>query len=359
MKKYTNKELHDLIENDDKYLISDYFRKKDEELRRLLNEDSVVYKLFDTHLSMLFGDNEPIIVDNIENAKIMLNIIVDFNKVFKKENNVFFDDDLIEGCRFKISKSNKLIILKDYVYGDIGTKTALIDMLTPLRLYMLATGYRNQEQAIEHMAEEMGVIIDGKEIKVKTQERIKYQDNMTAIKNLKSYPNLHKILKDNLLILQEIQNYGLNATYKTHKTIVKNGEEMIPFFLTSTYLKENIENIAKQNTEIKTVGDSHIRKVIIMLQNLGLIEQIEKIDDNLKSLLDKSNKYYKSIKFYTVPFYSYELLKKADAKATKLMENNIFVSNVSNKKCKQILNGEQIKDKKEVIDFSTFIIDFT
>lgn len=356
--KYTNKELHDLIVTNDKYLLCDYFREKDVILSKMLNEDSEIYKLFNTHLSVLANNNKQIIVDNFENAKIMLNFEVDFCKVFKKENNVFFDDDLIEGCRFKISKSNKLIILKDYVYGDIGTKTALIDMLTPLRLYMLATGYRNQEQAIEHMAEEMGVIIDGKEIKVKIQERIKYQDNMTAIKNLKSYPNLHKILKDNLLILQEIQNYGLNATYKTHKTIVKNGEEMIPFFLTSTYLKENIKNIAKQNTEIKTVGDSHIRKVIIMLENLGLVEQIIKNDD-LESNLDKSNKYYKSIKFYTVPLYSHELLKKADTKAEKLIKNNISIGNVTNKKCKQILSGTQIQTKKEIIDFNAFKIDFT
>lgn len=357
MKKYTNKELHDLIENDDKYLISDYFKERDEELRQLLNADSEVYKLFNTHLSVL-ADVEPIVVDNFENAKIMLNIAVDFCKVFKKENNTFFLSDLIKGCRFKISKSNKLIILKDYVYGDIGTKTALIDILTPLRLYMLAKGYRNQEFAIEKMAEEIGMIIDGQEMGAKTKERIKFKENIVTIENLKIYKNLYRLLKNNLLIVQEIQNYGLNATYKTHKTIVKNGVEMIPFFLTSTYLKENIENIAKQNTEIKTVGDSHIRKVIIMLENLGLVEQIIKNDD-LESNLDKSNKYYKSIKFYTVPLYSHELLKKADTKAEKLIKNNISVGNVTNKKCKQILSGTQIQTKKEIIDFNAFKIDFT
>lgn len=357
MKKYINKELLDLIKNNDKYLLCDYFREKDGILRKMLNENSEVYKLFNMHLSVL-ADVEPIIVDNFENAKILINLTVDFNKVFKKETNVFFSSDLIEECRFKISKSNKLIILADYVYGDIGTKTALIDMLTPLRLYMLVTGYRNQEFAIEKMAEELGMIIDGQEMEVKTKERIKYQDNITAIKNLESHPNLQRILRDNLLILKEIQNYGLNATYKTHKTIVKNGEDMIPFFLTSTYLKESIVNIAKEKDKVKIVGDSHIRKVIIMLENLGLVEQVEKTDD-LESNLDKSNKYYKSIKFYIVPHYTYEILNDANVKAAKLIENKIFISNVSNKKCKQILNSTQIQAKKEIIDFNTFKIDFT
>ena len=356
--KYTNKELHDLINNNDKHLIIDYFKERDEELRQLLNEESEVYKLFNTHLSVL-ADVEPIIVDNFENAKIILNIAVDFCKVFKKENNTFFENDLIKGCRFKISKSNKIIILADYVYGDIGTKTALLDILTPLRLYMLAKGYRNQEQAVEYMCRELGVTIDGKEMDVKMHERIKFKENIAAIENLKIYKNLYRLLKNNLLIVQEIQNYGLNATYKTHKTIKLNGEEMIPFFLTSTYIKEDIENIAKQDNKVKIVGDSHIRKVIILLENLGMIKKVERIDDDLKSLLDSTNKYYKSIKFYTVPYYSPELLKKADTKAEKLVKNNIFVGNVTNKKCKQILNGTQIQVKKEIIDFNTFKIDFS
>ncbi len=367
MKALTKNQIRELIEDNNNNEFLAYFKEKDTELRNMLNHESEIYKLFNMNLRSVV-DARGITVDTFENAEAMLNMLVDFSKIFKIEPNKEFENDLFKGYILKISNTNKLVILREVKYDYISKNITLVDKLTPVRLYMLINNYTCKELAIEKMADELGVTIDGPEMLKKINERLKYGDNILTLDNLDRYNNLYRIVKDNLFILQQIQIFGLNVTNKIHKTIKVNDRDMIPFFLTSSYIRKNLEDIVEQiadkesGQKIKIASEAHIRRVMVLFQNLGLIQQIKNIDDEFYSCIDKTNIHYKKIKFYVVPKYSHDVLKEADKRAKKLMDNDIFAGNITNKKCQEILFGKE-EDKepkeKEYLDLENLSIDFT
>lgn len=370
MKALTKKEITQLIEENNSCEFVKYFKEKDTELRNILNIDSDVYKLFNVDLKNAVADNTTgMVVDNFSNAEAILNMLVDFAEIFNVEPNKEFKNDLFKNYILKVSKTNKLIILYNITYGDTGTKTCKEDTLTPVRLYMLVNNYTNKEMAIEKMMDELGMKVEGPEMLLKNNERLKYGTNLVEIININRYANLYRILKDNLFILQQIQLFGLNTTYKMHASIRRFDRDMIPLLLTSSYLRENIKVVADQiivkqeGKEIKIVSEGHIRKIMVLLQNLGLIEHIEDIDPMFYNCVDKTNIYYKKIKFYAVPLYSNDILKEADKRAKMLMENDIFAGNITNKKCQEILfakeKDEESEKEKEYLDLENLDIDFT
>lgn len=366
MKALTKNQIRELIETDNNNEFLAYFKEKDAEIRSILNHESEVYKLFNMNLRSVV-DAKGIKVDNFKNAEEMLNMVVDFVKIFNVEPNKEFQNDLFKGYILKISNSNKLVILREYEYAYISKNIGLIDKLTPVRLYMLINNYTNLEMAVEKMSDELGVTIDGPEMLMKINERLKYGDNILTLDNLDRYNNLYRIVKDNLFILQQIQIFGLNVTNKIHKTIKVNDRDMIPFFLTSSYIHKNLEIIAEQIIEkeegkkIRIASEGHIRRVMVLFQNLGLLQKVE-VDDDFYNCIDKTNIHYKKIKFYVVPKYSHNVLKEADKRAKKLMEHDIFAGNITNKKCQEILFGKE-EDKeskeKEYLDLENLNIDFT
>lgn len=367
MKALTKNQIRELIEDDNNNEFLAYFKEKDAELRNILNSDSFIYKLFNMNLRSVV-DAKGIKVDNFSNAEAILNMIVDFAKIFDVEPNKEFENDLMEGYILKISNSNKLVILREYKYDYISKNIGLIDKLTPVRLYMLINNYTCKELAIEKMADELGVTIDGPEMLLKINERLKYGDNILTLDSLDRYNNLYRIIKDNLFILQQIQIFGLNVTNKIHKTIKVGDRDMIPFFLTSSYIHKNLEIIAEQIIEkeegkkIRIVSEGHIRRVMVLLENLGLLQKVE-VDDDFYNCIDKTNIHYKKIKFYVVPKYSHDVLKEADKRAKKFMENDIFAGNITNKKCQEILFGDkenkESEKEKEYLDLENLNIDFT
>lgn len=368
MKALTKQEINTLIEENNSCEFVKYFKEKDAELRNILNADSDIYKLFNVDLKNAVDNASGMIVDTFKNAEEMLNMLINFTEIFDVEPGVEFKNDLFKNYILKVSKTNKLIILYKITYSDTGTKICRTDTLTPVRLYMLINNYTNKEMAVEKMMDELGMKVEGPEMLLKNNERLKYGTNLVEIININRYANLYRILKDNLFILQQIQLFGLNTTYKMHASIRKFDRDMIPLLLTSSYLRENIKVVADQiivkeeGKEVKIISEGHIRKVMVLLQNLGLVEHIEDIDPMFYNCIDKTNIYYKKIKFYAVPLYSNDVLKEADRRAKKLMEHDIFVSNVTNKKCQEILFGKE-EDKepkeKEYLDLENLSIDFT
>ena len=366
MKALTKNQIRELIETDNNNEFLTYFKEKDAEIRSILNHESEIYKLFNMNLRSVVNAKR-MAVDNFENAETMLNMMVDFSKIFGIEPNKEFQNNLLKGYILKVSNSNKLVILREYVYDYISKNIGLIDKLTPVRLYMLINNYTCKEMAIEKMSDELGIYIDGPEMLTKMNERLKYGDNILTLDNLDRYSNLYRIIKDNLFILQQIQIFGLNVTNKIHKTIKVNDRDMIPFFLTSSYIHKNLEIIAEQIIEkeegkkIRIASEGHIRRVMVLFQNLGLLQKVE-VDDEFYSCIDKTNIHYKKIKFYVVPKYSHEILKEADQRAKKLMEHDVFAGNITNKKCQEILLGKE-EDKepkeKEYLDLENLDIDFT
>lgn len=368
MKALTKNQIRELIEDNNNNEFLAYFKEKDAEIRKMLNNESEIYKLFNMNLRSVV-DVKGMVVDNFENAETMLNMIVNFSKIFDVEPNKEFENDLFKGYILKISNTNKLVILREIKYDYISKNIAMVDKLTPVRLYMLINNYTCKEMAIEKMSDELGVYIDGPEMLLKINERLKYGDNILTLDNLYRYSNLYRIIKDNLFILQQIQIFGLNVTNKIHKTIKFGDRDMIPFFLTSSYINKNLENIVEQIIEkeegkkFKVASEGHIRRVMVLFQNLGLLHKVENIDDDFYSCIDKTNIHYKKIKFYVVPKYSHEILKEADKRAKKLMENDVFAGNVTNKKCQEILFGDKEESEepkeKEYLDLENLDIDFT
>lgn len=162
--------------------------------------------------------------------------------------------------------------------------------------------------------------------------------NINIISNAESswtnqYPSLFKLTKSYLDILLAMNFHsGKHINSKQHSYKKKN-----LFFLSSRFLADILDR-----------DPSNVRRAINLYACLGLIE---KVPPNVEGFpleflqsairIRGNNKDYKLVTFFTIPLYTQKLLRSAETKAKKLLENKITnITKVNEEQMEKVFGKE-------------------
>lgn len=186
------------------------------------------------------------------------------------------------------------------------------------------------------------------------KQKEKYQNNLAVIQGFGDwkalYPNLFSIIKSQLYILDELQNFASKNIMEKRHAIDKEAV----FFLSTRQIAKHFDNNHHIKRDPSTFASAiNLFATVCLLRKIPS-ETLQSKEELLQIATEirGENNHYNLINFMTIPFYNEELLRKAEKTAKRLRKNKIttakqitsdsLIRTLGEKKTKEIIHVREV-----------------